>query len=100
MAAENCPDCAERETLKERIAVIGAFWDWFDRRDIDKHIVSIIILSMTWKLVAWFMHYAELNTGKSGVEVAAVLGAIGVPYMALQAAAINFYFKSRPTTTE
>jgi len=43
------------------------------------------------------MEFASLvfTTEKSGVEIAAVVAAVTAPYMALQAAAIHFYFRSR-----
>ena len=72
-------------------------WDFIDARDIDKHAVSLAILWGTWKLTAWGMEFASLvfTTEKSGVEIAAVVAAVTAPYMALQAAAIHFYFRSR-----
>ena len=69
-------------------------WDWIDKRDIDKHVVSLIILIGTAKLTAWAMHYATY-ADRPGIEVAAIIGAVTAPYMALQAAAIAFYFKAR-----
>jgi|SRR3990167_845403 len=72
-------------------------WDFIDARDIDKHVVSLVILWGTWKLTAWGMEFASLvfTTEKSGLEIAAVVAAVTAPYMALQAAAIHFYFRSR-----
>lgn len=71
------------------------WWDWIDKRDIDKHGVSIAILWGTVKVTEWAMKYASIETDKSGIEVAAVIAAVAAPYMALQAAAISFYFKAR-----
>ncbi len=70
-------------------------WDWIDARDIDKHAVSLIILAGTWKITAWAMDFAATHGEKSGIEAAAIIAAVGAPYMALQAAAIHFYFQSR-----
>lgn len=70
-------------------------WDFIDNRDIDKHTVSVAIMLGTWDLTRWAMNYAELQHVKSGVEVAAIIAAVTGPYMALQAAAIAFYFKAR-----
>lgn len=72
-------------------------WDFIDERDIDKHVVSLVILWGTWKLTAWGMEFASLvfTTDKPGIEIAAVVAAVTAPYMALQAAAIAFYFRSR-----
>ena len=70
-------------------------WDAIDSRDIDKHAVSLCILYGTVLVMKWAMSYAALNVDKDGVEVAAVIAAVTAPYMALQAAAIGFYFRAR-----
>lgn len=69
-------------------------WDWIDKRDIDKHAVSIVILLGTWEITRWAMRFAE-HGNRPGLEVAVIIGAVGAPYMALQAAAIAFYFRAR-----
>lgn len=72
-------------------------WDWVDKRQIDKHIVSIVILYGTWVVTRWAMAFAnEVNLSeRNGIESAALIAAVTAPYMALQAAAIGFYFKAR-----
>ena len=70
-------------------------WDFIDARDIDKHTVSVAIMLGTWKLTEWAIMYANLQHQKSGIEIAAIIAAVTAPYMALQAAAIAFYFKAR-----
>lgn len=70
-------------------------WDWIDSRDIDKHLLSLGIFYGTIKITSWAMSYASAFTTKNGVEVAAVIAAVMAPYMALQAAAVRFYFDSR-----
>lgn len=70
------------------------FWDWIDKRDIDKHLISLGVLYGTVEVTAWAMRYAE-HAARPGLEVAAIVAAVGAPYMALQAAAIAFYFRSR-----
>lgn len=70
-------------------------WDFFDKRDIDKHAVSLAIMIGTWKVLHWSFVFAEAHMDKSGSELALVIGAVTAPYMALQAAAISFYFKAR-----
>jgi hypothetical protein len=84
------PRCRSEDT-----GMITRLWDWIDERDIDKHIVSICILYGTVIVTKWGMRYAEMHADKSGLEVAAVMAAILAPYMALQAAAINYYFRAR-----
>lgn len=70
-------------------------WDWIDKRNIDKHLVSLAILYGTVKITSWAMHFAETHDESSGIEAAAIIAAVGAPYMALQAAAIAFYFRAR-----
>ena len=73
----------------------GQFWTWIDERDIDKHLLSIVILLGTFKVTSWAMGFAEMVKSQSGIEVAAIIAAVTAPYMALQAAAIHYYFKAR-----
>ena len=70
-------------------------WEFIDRRDIDKHAVSVAILYGTVLVTRWAMDFAETHSEKSGLEAAAIIAAVNVPYMALQAAAIGFYFRAR-----
>jgi hypothetical protein len=77
------------------LATMTAFWDWFDKRDVDKHIVAMTTLGVTFGVIRWSMIYAESNPARSGTDIAAILAAINVPLMALQTAVISFYFKAR-----
>lgn len=69
-------------------------WDWIDKRDIDKHIVSLTILYGSVLVLDWAMKFAE-HGNRPGLEIAAIIAAVTAPYMALQTAAIKFYFDSR-----
>ena len=69
-------------------------WDWIDNRDIDKHFISLAVLSGTVILTQWAMEFAYWSS-RPGLEVAAIIGAVTAPYCALQAAAISFYFRAR-----
>ena len=71
-------------------------WDWIDERDIDKHVVSMIVLSGTVLITRWAFTFAEAHMDKSGIELAAVMLAVTGPYTALQAAVIKWYFNARP----
>lgn len=73
------------------------FWDFIDDRDIDKHLVSVFVMIGTISLVKWSMAFAEANVSRPGLDIAAIIAAVNTPYMALQGAVINFYFKSRTT---
>lgn len=74
---------------------LARFWDWIDKRDIEKHAVSICILYGTKMLTEWAMAYASGHADKPGLEVAAIISAVTGPYMVLQGAVIKFYFESR-----
>ena len=74
---------------------LSEMWDFIDKRDIDKHAVSLCVLWGTVKVTEWAFIFAEHHMDKSGVELAAVIVAVTGPYAALQAAAIAFYFKAR-----
>jgi hypothetical protein len=71
------------------------FWDFIDKRDIDKHTVSVCIMYGTIKITEWAMVFAHAHSEKTGIEIAAIIAAVTAPYMALQAVAIKFYFDSR-----
>ncbi len=73
----------------------GQFWDFVDKRDIDKHAVSLCILYGTVRVLEWAMAFTAAHPDKPGLEIAAIVGAVSAPYMALQAAAIRFYFDAR-----
>lgn len=74
------------------------WWEFFDKRDIDKHLVTLAILWGTVKLTEWAMVFAAAHPDKPGLEIAAIIAAVTAPYMGLQAAAIKFYFDARPTS--
>lgn len=86
-----------RRLFRNIAAVLSDVWDWIDKRDIDKHIVTLCVLWGTKTLTEWAMVFAVTNAARPGIEVAAIIAAVCTPYMALQAAAIGFYFKARPT---
>lgn len=69
-------------------------WDFIDKRDIDKHAVSLFIMWGTWKLTEWAMYFAT-HGDRPGLEVAAIIGAVVAPYMALQGFALKWYFEAR-----
>ena len=74
---------------------LSLLWDFIDTRDIDKHLASLAILYGTIKVTEWAMAFATAHPDKSGIEVAAIIASVLVPYNALQAAAISYYFKAR-----
>lgn len=77
------------------LATLSLFWDWFDQRDIEKHTTASAVMYVTYKVIFWSMSYAELAVNHPGLDIAAVIAAVNAPMLALQAAVVSFYFKSR-----
>lgn len=71
------------------------FWDFIDKRQIDAYAVSGIILFGTIKITDWAMKFIDLHPDKPGLEVAAIISAIMVPWSTLQGAAVKFLFDAR-----
>lgn len=67
-------------------------WDWFDKRDIDKHALSIAVMVSTFKITAWAITFATTCT-KPGAEVAMIIAAVLIPWTPLQAAALKWQFE-------
>lgn len=61
---------------------LGKFWDWIDKRDIDKHTLSVGIFYGTVNLTGWAMAFANAHPDKAGLEIAAIIAAVTGPYMA------------------
>lgn len=83
-----------------RLAHYGSnFWEWVDKRQIDAHCYSLLILWGTVRITNWCMEFATHHGAeKPGLEVAAVIAAVMAPWSALQAAAIKFLFDARTTS--
>ncbi len=73
---------------------LSEMWDWIDSRDLDKHAVSVVVLTGTWNITNWAMQFAETGS-RPAAETAMIIAAVSAPYLALQAAAIAWYFKAR-----
>ena len=73
---------------------LARWWDFVDRRDIDKHLVCWCVLYGTVILTRWAMAFAW-QSERQGLEIAAIIAAVTAPYMVLQGSVVAFYFKSR-----
>ena len=92
---EDTPHLRQRSSDRW-LAPFSALWDWVDNRDIGQHTVSVAVMFGTVKVTEWSMVFAAAHADTvNGIGVAAIIGAVTGPYMALQAAAIKFYFESR-----
>ena len=78
------------------IALLTQVWDWIDHREIDKHLVSLVILMGTARVIKWAMAYAALHGSEPNCPL--VIAAVVAPYSILQGAAIQQYFKARTIT--
>jgi hypothetical protein len=75
--------------------VAGALWDFVDKRDIDKHIVAWWSFYVTYTLVYWSLEYVFKHPDKPGLEMAAIIGAILLPWTPVQGAIVKWYFAAR-----
>lgn len=77
---------------KDIAVALSAFWDWVDKRDIDKHVMSWAVFAVTVCLLVWSCHFA-INSPRNGTDVAAILAAVWGPWNLVQAAVVNWYFQ-------
>lgn len=71
---------------------LSSAWDWFDKRDIDKHVLSAAVMFSTFKITAWAISFATTCT-KPGAEIAMIIAAVLIPWTPLQAAALKWQFE-------
>lgn len=76
-----------------RICSLG--WDWFEKRQIFERAISVAILYGTISIVHWAMDFAVSHGERSGVDAAAIIAAVGAPYLALQSVAAAFLLKGK-----
>jgi hypothetical protein len=81
--------------VTKTLSIMTVLWDWFDQRDVEKHLVAIFTLALTFVTVRWSMHYADVNQARNGTDIGLIIAAINVPMTALQAAVIKWYFGAR-----
>lgn len=74
---------------------LSAFFDWFDDRDIDKHLMVWAVFGVTCYLLYWVMEFVWENAAKSGIEVGLIVAALLLPWTPVQAKVIDWYFKAR-----
>jgi hypothetical protein len=79
------------------VTTLTEMWDFIDKREIDKHVVSAIIMLGTVKVIRWAMAFAAAHAADQNTSI--IIAAVELPYMALQAAAIQQYFKARSSET-
>jgi hypothetical protein len=86
---------ALKKRLQGALALLTMVWDFIDTRQIDAHVVAGIVLWCTVRISEWAMAFVNLHPDKPGLEVAAILGAVLLPWTTLQGAVIKFHFNIR-----
>ena len=74
---------------------LADLWDWFDKRDIDKHLMAWATFSATCYVGYWGTEFVWAHPDKPGLEVAAIVGALLLPWTPMQAKVIQWYFEAR-----
>lgn len=70
-------------------------WDFVDQRDIDKHLMAWATFAMTVYIMQWTLTFVWLYPDRPGLEMAATITAILLPWTPVQAAVVKWYFDSR-----
>jgi len=71
------------------------FWEWFDNRDIDKHLMSWAVFFVTCYLIYWTTEFVWAHHEKPGLDIGAIVAALMLPWTPVQAAVIAWYFRAR-----
>jgi hypothetical protein len=76
---------------------LDRFFAWADRRNIASVRAATLYITiwMTWRVTIWAFEYARLalEAGATGIDTAAVLGAVTIPFTALQVFAFRTYME-------
>lgn len=73
---------------------MSLFWDFVDKRDIEKHAMAWAIVLATIKFGFWTMDFARYSE-RPGMDIAAIIGAIWLPWSGVQAMVVRWYFTAR-----
>ena len=94
-------DTPGRRTLDHGVAAVAAktaartsrtFWAWFESHHVDSLAVIIVTLYLTFQVVLWALWFpTETETKLTGVERAAILGAVLTPWGIMQGLMFKFY---------
>lgn len=72
---------------------------WVERRLDEggwvRRIYLVFATVLTWHVIQWSMNYADKMAGKSGTDVALVIGAVSAVAGAVQTFAFKNYLESR-----
>lgn len=72
-------------------------WAWLEQKNfISIHAAMLYVTTwMTWEVTVQAWRYAFATADRSGIEAAAVIGAVTVPFAALQGFVFRVYSESR-----
>lgn len=68
------------------------FWHWFEEHHIDSLAVIVVTLYLSIQVVQWALWFpTEIETKMTGVDRAAILGAVLTPWGIMQGLMFKFY---------
>lgn len=74
-------------------------FEWVERRLEEgkwfRRLYVVAASGLMWQVTIWAMRYAEANASRSGVDIAAVIGAVSAVPGAIVAFAFKQYMESR-----
>jgi hypothetical protein len=76
------------------LGILQFLFDVINRQGVVRRAVLGVTVYMTYTATIWAQHFAQ-TTERSGVDVAAIIGAVTAPLMALQGYAFKHYLNSR-----
>lgn len=79
--------------------ILSVIMDFIDTHAIVRRIAFFVMLWITVKTSFWTLDFAW-NSGRPGMDVAAILAAIWAPLSALQGAMFKFYDSGRNAVTQ
>lgn len=76
----------------------GQFWDFIDKRQIDKHAMAWASFGVTSYMIFWCMEFIWAHPERPGLEIGAIIAAMMLPWTPVQGAVIKWYFAARNGT--
>lgn len=81
-------------------AILNGFARTHDEGNWGRKTVSWVVLYVTLRSLEWSFEYTISQSGKPGIETAAVIAAVMGPISLMQAAVIKFYFEANTRTEQ
>jgi len=74
---------------------LSDFWEFIDKRDIDKHTLVWAVYALTGYSVYWSMEFVWEHPDKPGIEIGVIVGAVNLPLSWVLTKVTDFYFRAR-----